>query len=227
MRVDIVAQPAYAIAYVKMAAGESVLAERGAMVACSAGIAVEATMTGGVVQSALRKAFAGESFFQTRYVSDAFGAWVALAPRFPGDITSIELAEPGAPLLVQSGSLLGHGDLVATSPRVGDIGTMLLREGITVIKASGQGPLLIASYGGLQKFTLGDGESLVVDTGHLVAWSSTASLRIGPVAGVFSSVFSGEGIVGEMVGPGDVYLQTRAEQGMREWLFPDRTHNKS
>ncbi|MEJ7615914.1 MAG: AIM24 family protein [Pyrinomonadaceae bacterium] len=48
-------------------------------------------------------------------------------------------------------------------------------------------------------------ERYVVDTGHLVAWEG--SLQYTPQSGVrvFRSFVSGEGIVAEFTGPGEIY----------------------
>jgi uncharacterized protein (AIM24 family) len=36
---------------------------------------------------------------------------------------------------------------------------------------------------------------------------------------------SGEGIVARLTGPGPVFIQTRAEQGLTSWLAPSRAHD--
>ena len=221
MRVDVTNQPSYAIAYVKMAAGESILSEPGALVACSAGVSVSTTAPGGVVRSLLRKTLVDESFFQVRYEAQQLGAWVALAPRFPGDVCVIDMSEE---MRVQSGSMLAHESSVTTAA-AGSLSTVLMREGITLICASGAGKLLLAAYGGIDRFQLGPGESMIVDTGHLVAWSASVSTQVGPLAGPVASGLSGEWLVARVTGPGLVLVQSRCEQQLRSWLLPDRRHN--
>lgn len=221
MQVDVSSRPAYALAYVKLARDESVYAESGSMVSMSSGIEAAATLSGGVVQSAVRRLIAQESLVMARYTARVTGAWVALAPKFPGDLAPIEIS-PTAAVIVQSGSFLAHSDGVEVGAALGSLQSVALREGATVLAATGSGTLLIAAYGGLERFELRDGEQLVVDSGHLAAWSATLGLRVGPLRGIVSSALTGEGLVGEFTGPGTVYVQTRAEQQLRSWLYPTR-----
>jgi uncharacterized protein (AIM24 family) len=85
---------------------------------------------------------------------------------------------------------------------------------------SGEGVLLSCAYGGTQSFTLGEGESIYVDTGFLLAWSESCHFKVGPLQGIVSSKLTGEGLVAQITGPGVVHTQSRAQQGLREWLFP-------
>lgn len=224
MRVDVTSRPAYSIAYVKLEDGESVFAEAGSMVAISGGVEASAAVSGGVVRSALRRIVTQESFIMTRFTARVYGAWVALSPRFPGDVASLELT-PGADMVVQSGSLLAHAETVEVSAALGSLQSFALKEGATVLRASGAGSLVIAAYGGLERFELRAGETLVVDSGHLTAWSASLGFKVGPLKGVLSASLTGEGIVGEFTGPGLVYVQTRAEQQLRSWLLPNRGHD--
>jgi uncharacterized protein (TIGR00266 family) len=224
MEVEVTSRPAYAMAYVKLRVGESVYAEPGSMVALSAGMEVSVATSGGVTRSVLRKAFAQESFFMARYTALLHGAWVALGPRFPGDIVQIPL-DGIDNYNIESGALLAHSQDVTTSARVGNVPAMALREGGTVLRTSGVGSLLVSSYGGIERFDLGPQESIIVDTGHLVAWVASMGLRVGPLSGIVSSQFTGEGLVGELQGPGVVYVQTRAEQQLHSWLMPNRAQN--
>jgi uncharacterized protein (TIGR00266 family) len=225
VKVDITSRPAYSIAYVRLSQGESVFAESGSLVAMSAGIEASATLPGGVVQSVARRLVASESLVMARYTAHVEGAWVSLSPHFPGDVLAVDLT-PTSPLCVQSGSLLAHGEHLEVGAAIGNIQTVALREGVTVLVAVGSGPLVLAAYGGLERFDLNAGEQIVVDSGHLAAWSASMQIRVGPLAGVVSSVLTGEGIVAEMTGPGTVFLQTRAEQQLRSWLLPERAHNR-
>jgi uncharacterized protein (TIGR00266 family) len=224
MRISLAGQPSYTLAYCYLEHGEAISCESGAMVALSAGIRAQAALEGGVVRSALRRTLGGESLIMARYTASVHGAWVALAPRYPGDITAVEV-QPGSELLVQSAALLAHSEGVVVDVRFSGPQAVLLREGVSVLKVSGSGTVLFSAYGALQSFPLQTGEAVVVDTGHLVAWSPTCTTRIGPLSGVVSSTLTGEGLVAEMTGPGRVWIQSRAEQGIRDWLFPDRQHD--
>lgn len=220
MDVNVTSRPAYSLAYVKLVSGESVFCEPGSMVAISAGIEVSATMHGGVVRSTLRRLVAQEGFLLVKYTARTTGAWVALAPKFPGDVTPIAISA-GDGLIIQSSSFLASSDNVDVSPALGSVQSFALREGATVMHVTGVGTVVIAAYGGVERFDLGPKQQLVVDSGHLVAWSAGLGFRVGPLKGIVSSTLTGEGLVGEFTGPGVVYLQTRAEQHLRSWLFPE------
>ena len=224
MNIEIASQPAYSIAYVRLDQAEEVICETGAMVALSAGVEMTGSTGGGIAKAAVRKIAGQESFFRSSYVSRVPGGWVALAPKFPGDIGVLDV-DASSPWIVQTGAILGHGAGVETSVKFGGLGSVVQREGLMVLQASGNGKMIICSYGGLQRFTPGPGERIIVDTGHLVAWTASMGVRIGPLSGLVSSVVSGEGLVAELTGPGEVWIQTRAEAQLRSWLVSDREQN--
>lgn len=224
MKIDFASQPAYTVAYLRLSVGEEIEVEPGAMIAMSSGVDVVGSTGGGIARAAMRRALGEERFFMARYRALIEGAWVALAPRFPGDIISAPVG-PGQELLIQTGSFLAATAGVTTDIRFGGIGSMMQREGLTLIHAAGEGEILVCAYGGIQRFDLGP-ESLIVDTGHLVGFTAGMGMRIGPLAGVVTSAVTGEGLVAELTGPGAVYIQTRSEQTLRSWLFPDREHNR-
>jgi uncharacterized protein (TIGR00266 family) len=225
MRVNLSCSPSYTIAYCYLSSGEELLAEAGAMAAMSAGVRVAGSVgPGGVGKAVMRRALGGEGFFMGRYRAEVEGAWVALAPRYPGDI-AVESVHPESGFVVEQGALLGLSSGVAADVKWAGMRNIALREGATLLHIAGEGDMLIASYGGLQRFDLGPGEQLVVDTGHLVGFSDTMKVRVGLVGGAVGSVTSGEGLVGSLTGPGVVFIQTRAEQALLGWLMPARGQN--
>lgn len=224
MQVDISCAPSYSIAYCYLSQGEKVLVESGAMAYMSAGIGVSVGIgSGGVVGAAARKIAGGESFFMGAYTANIDGCWVAVAPKYPGDIAHEKLTGQG--LLIESGALLAVSEGVNVDVKWAGLGNIVLREGATLLHIDGQGDLLLGSYGGLQRFVLGAGEHLIVDTGHLVGYSDTMKPKVGPLSSVTTSVIVGEGLVGVLEGPGVVYTQTRSEQSIRSWLLPDKSQN--
>src|SRR5688500_14213371 len=88
----------------------------------------------------------------------------------------------------------------------------------------GQGLLLVSSFGAIHRKLLRPGERYVVDTGHLVAWEGTTQYPLRKAAsGFFRSMMSGEGIVAELTGPGELLIQTRslaALAGLLKPIFP-------
>jgi uncharacterized protein (AIM24 family) len=67
----------------------------------------------------------------------------------------------------------------------------------------------------------------VIDTGHLVAWEGHMqyNLRKAAKSGYFRSFLSGEGMVAEFNGPGEILIQTRnlaAFAGLLKPFFPSQ-----
>ena len=227
MNVEITCNPAYALAYLRLARGEQVFCEPGSMVAMSMGMELNARVDGNPVTAALRNAIGAESFFLTRLRSQVEGAWVSVAPRFPGDVAALNI-RPDDPLNLQAGSYLAHEEGVDLGVKIASPGEFLLREGVTLLKVTGSGTAVICSYGGMQSIDLNTGDSVVVDTAHLVAWSDSLDLKVGPLTGFVSSQLTAEGLVGKFTAtrrPGRVIIQTRAEEALRGWLFPKREMN--
>jgi len=67
---------------------------------------------------------------------------------------------------------------------------------------------------------LNAGEKYVVDTGHLVTFEKQITYDVKRVAGWKSTLFSGEGLVAELTGPGKINLQTRSQDSFLSWLIP-------
>lgn len=224
MRVERKCEPSYTIAYVILDYEESVLAVAGAVALMSDGIKATLATPGGLARSYIRRHFGEESFFMGRYTAEVHEAWVALAPKFPGDVRDIHLRRDD-PLLLEAGTLLGHSEAIDVDVRWAGLHNIALHEGATILCAKGEGDLLLSAYGGVEHFELGPGQSVVVDTGHLVAWSASCGFAVGPLGGVIGSQLNGEGLVGRISGPGDLWVQSRAEQDFRDWILPQREQN--
>ena len=89
-----------------------------------------------------------------------------------------------------------------------------------MLEAMGTGKLLVSSYGAIFERTLGAGEKYVVDTSHLVAFTGSMNVQPRTVGGFKSTLFSGEGLVVELTGPGTIYMQTRSPQALINWIIP-------
>ncbi|HXQ69249.1 MAG TPA: AIM24 family protein, partial [Pyrinomonadaceae bacterium] len=85
---------------------------------------------------------------------------------------------------------------------------------------------LVSSFGAIYRKQLRAGERYVVDTGHLVAWEGSMQYTLRKAAsGFFRSLMSGEGIVAEFSGPGELLIQTRnlaALAGLLKPFFPSQ-----
>jgi len=218
MEISVQHRPSYALAVARLEAGEPIQVEAGSMVGMSTGVQVETKARGGLLKSLARSMVGGESFFINTYRAPSQGGQVLLAPALPGDIVVRQLE--GETLLVQSGSYVASSDDVDVSTKWGGAKTFFAREGVILLKISGTGTVVLSSYGAIEEMELGEGEKFTVDTGHLVAFSDRLGFSIRRVGGLKSTLFSGEGLVVDLTGPGRFWLQTRSEDAFLTWLIP-------
>ena len=218
MKVDVRYRPAYALAMVTLEPKEIIQVEGGAMVGMSADMEMETGATGGFLKSLSRKMFGGESFFLNTYTGVNEGDSVAVAPPLPGDIEVIELH--GETLMVQSGSYLASSEGINVETKWSGAKTFFGSEGLIMLRISGKGTLIVSSYGAIHEVVLADRQKYVVDTGHLVTFEEHLKFEVKKVAGWKSTLFSGEGLVVELTGPGRFTLQSRSQDSFLSWLIP-------
>jgi uncharacterized protein (TIGR00266 family) len=217
MQTEILYGPAYAAAKVTLTAGESVRAEAGAMLAMTPTLQVETSTQGGVLKGLRRSILGGESFFMNTFTAQANGDELWLAPTMAGDVVSWPVQQT---LFVASGSFLASSAGVDVDSSWGGAKTFFSREGLFMLKVSGQGEVILSSYGAIHAIDLQAGQTYTVDTGHLVAWTESVGYNVRKVGGWKSTLFSGEGLVCDLSGPGRIYLQTRSQEDFLEWLIP-------
>jgi uncharacterized protein (TIGR00266 family) len=215
---EILHQPSFALAVVKLAAEQSILAEAGAMVSMSANVELQSQMKGGLM-GALKRAAGGESAFVSTFTARGGPGEVTFAPGSPGDIAAIELSNQL--FFVQSSSYLAGDAGLQVDTRWGGAKSFFGGEGLFVLQVSGTGLLLLSSFGAIHRKRLAAGERYVVDTGHLVAWEGTTQYTLRKAAaGFFRSMVSGEGVVAEFTGPGEILIQTRNLAALAGLLRP-------
>ncbi len=221
---EVLHQPAFALAVVRLQPEQSILAEAGAMVSMSANVELQSQMKGGLM-GALKRAVGGESAFVSTFTARGGPGEVTFAPGSPGDIAAIELSNQM--FFVQSSSYLAGDASLAVDTQWGGAKSFFGGEGLFVLQVQGTGLLLLSSFGAIHRKTLAHGERYVVDTGHLVAWEGTTQYTLRKAAaGIFRSFVSGEGIVAEFTGPGEILIQTRnlaALAGLLKPFFPTQS----
>jgi uncharacterized protein (TIGR00266 family) len=225
MEVDVKYGPAYALAIVTLDHREKIEVESGAMVGMSPGLEMETQAKGGFLKSIGRSMFGGESFFLNTYTASSHGNIIALAPPLPGDIAVIEMR--GETLMVQSGSYLASSVGINVDTKWSGAKTFFGSEGLIMLRISGSGTLIVSSYGAIHHMNLAVGEEFVVDTGHLVTFEEHIEFNVKKVAGWKSTLFSGEGLVIELKGPGSLTMQSRSQDSFLSWLIPQLPKNTS
>jgi uncharacterized protein (TIGR00266 family) len=221
-------QPAFSLAILNLQPEQSIMAEAGAMVSMSANVELQSQMKGGLF-GALKRAAGGESAFVSTFTARGGPGEVTLAPGAPGDIAAIELNNQS--FFVQSSSYLAGDASLTVDTKWGGAKSFFGGEGLFVLLVQGQGLLLVSSFGAIHRKVLQPGERYVVDTGHLVAWEGTTQYTLRKAAaGFFRSMVSGEGIVAEFIGPGEILIQTRnlaALAGLLKPFFPSQSSGGS
>jgi uncharacterized protein (TIGR00266 family) len=222
MQISIRHNPSFAVGRCALAPNEQVRVESGAMMATSAGVALQSKMEGGVMKSLKRAALGGESLFVTTYTAPESGGWVDVAANLPGDLVAFDV-QPQQALMIQRGSWLASSSGVEIETKFGGMGNLFGGEGGFVVRASGQGPVLVSCYGALNVYDLQPGEWFTLDTGHMVAYTEGVQTQIRKVAsGIVQSAKSGEGLVFDFQGPGRVFAQTRNPSGLISWISSNR-----
>lgn len=223
-RWEILHKGAFALAVVNLEAEQSICAEAGAMVSMSGNIDLQSEMKGGVM-GALKRFGGGESAFVSTFTAKGAPGEVTFAPGSPGDVVGIEMRNQA--FLVQSSSYMAGDVSLNVDTKFGGMKSFFGGEGLFLLHITGNGLLLVSSFGAIHKKVLKAGERYVVDTGHLVAWEASMSYDIRKAAksGFFRSFLSGEGLVAEFQGPGEILIQTRnlrAFAGLLKPFFPNQ-----
>ena len=188
------------------------------MMASSYGVSIQAGTQGGVLKGLKRSVLGGESLFITSFTAPASGGWVDVAHHLAGDIV-VAGVTPNEPMLVTKGSWLASSAGIDLDTKWGGFKNLFGGEGGFLVRATGHGTILLACYGALDTIVLAAGESVTIDTGHVVAFGETVSSQIRKVAGgVIQTIKSGEGLVFDFTGPGWVMTQTRNPAALEAWI---------
>lgn len=227
MQHEVLSQPSYTALKCTLQSGESLQCESGAMLAMDQTATIEGTMQGGIWKAIKRTVLTSESFFVTTITATKNDTEVYLAPRSVGDVTAIELQNEQ--YIVQGGGFLASFGSIKTDSHFTGLKGFFTGEGLFMIKAEGTGTMFVSSFGGILKKELKAGESLVVDNGHLVAFSANSTYEIQKAGkGIGSMITTGEGLVTVFTGPCTVYMQTRNLRSFAESLNPFlRTRERS
>ncbi len=222
MRHRIVDQPDFSFLELTFdAAGESIVAESGAMVARDTGVQMKTQLRGGLLASAKRKLLGGESLFLNTFTAAAPQERLMLAPAAEGDILLRDL-RADEPLFVRSGGFLAAAPTVSIDTKWGGA-KGFFGAGLFLLKAQGTGPLFLSAFGGIRPVQIDPAsEGFIVDNDHIVAFTAGLDYKVRKIGGLKGLFFSGEGLVCHFTGAGTVYLQTRNPRGLAAWVHPFR-----
>ena len=200
--------------------GETVIAEAGAMNWMEDGISFNAKMGDGSTPesgvldklfSVGKRVLTGESIFLTHFTNSvSVKKRVAFSAPYPGKIIPIDLATVGGELICQKDAFLcaalGTKISIAFSKKIGF--GFFGGEGFILQRLLGDGMAFIHAGGTIVQKEL-RGETLRVDTGCIVGFTSEIDYNIEMVGNLKSMFFGGEGMfLTTLKGHGTVYLQS-------------------
>jgi len=204
--------------------GESCVAEAGTMMYKEASIKMETVFGDGSQQpagggfldklvGAGKRLITGESLFTTIFSNGASSgkAKCAFAAPYPGTIIPMTLKNFGGTMICQKDSFL----VAAKGVQIGiyfqkKILTGLFGgEGFIMQKLDGDGLVFVHAGGTVVERELKAGETIHVDTGCVVALTSSVHFDVEQVGGIKSVLFGGEGLFfARLTGPGHVWMQS-------------------
>lgn len=208
------------IVEIELDPGETVIAEAGAMNYMEAEIQFETKMGDGSnpnptmwdrLKQVGKRMFTGESLFMTHFTNrGATKRRVAFAAPYPGKVLALDLAKMGGTLLCQKDAFLcaafGTAVGIAFTQKIGT--GLFGGEGFILQKLDGDGLAFIHAGGMVVKKEL-RGETILVDTGCLVAFTTGIDYSIQRAGNLKSMVFGGEGLfLATLRGHGTVWLQS-------------------
>jgi uncharacterized protein (TIGR00266 family) len=207
-------QTAFTHIVARLPPGSTLVAESGAMASMSGHVTLQTEWNGGLLNALLLRFFAGESLFVNRFTAAGAEGELVLTQATPGDIAAVELR--GQELCLTSGSFVACTPGVQLGVAWAGFSSWLAGEGLFRLRVSGAGTVWFGGYGSVCETDVST--CLVVDTGHLLAYDPTVTMKTRLSGGIFSSLFSGEGLVLEMRGAGRVFLQSRSLGGLSAWV---------
>lgn len=206
---------------VELDPGEAAIGEAGSLMFMDAGIAMDTVFGDGAPQNggffgkllgAGKRLVTGESLFTTVYTNNGSGKQrVAFAAPYPGKILPMDLRQLGGTLICQKDAFLcaargvSLGIAFQQKLSVGFFGG----EGFIMQKLDGEGMAFVHAGGTVVKRELAAGQTLMVDTGCVVAYTPGVNFEIQYVGKVKTALFGGEGLfLAKLTGPGTLWLQS-------------------
>jgi len=204
---------------VKLNQGETITAESGAMTYMDPNVEVKTRKREKSLLSSIGLKLIGRQSFWVNDYSAASGSGEAAFVSAPvGDIEVLEVA-PNQGYIVQKSSYIASTEGVDLDVQWQGFTKGLFGQGLFMIKISGKGMLFINTFGAIDKHSLKPRETMIVDNFHLVAFSDTCEYRVTKFGGLKETLLGGEGLVTEITGPGDVYIQTKNLREFVDWLW--------
>jgi uncharacterized protein (TIGR00266 family) len=213
--------PSYSLLEVKIPNNGYITAEAGAMTYMSSNIEVktrtrmkESGLWGTIKVSLL----GGETLFINDYIARREDGKVGFVSAPLGDIKKLEVNSQKG-YIIQSSAYIASTPGVKLDTKWQGFTKGLFGQNLFMIKTLGEGNIFINTFGAIDKHELSPGEKLIVDNFHLAALSTTCQYEVRMFGGLKSTILGGEGLITEVTGPGEIYIQTKNPQEFVNWLW--------
>lgn len=214
------ARPDFSFLTVRLQSGQMIKVEASAMATMDTNLRMKTKMRGG-----LGRLLTGESLFINEFTAQNGPGEIGIAPGSPGDMDHVTLQE-GEVLFLQNTAYVASSPSVALETKwQGLVKGLFSGESLFLVKCTGPGDLWFNTFGGMIAIDV-DG-TYTVDTGHIVAFSSSLDYSVGRIGGYKSLFFSGEGLVCHFSGKGRLWIQTRKINAFARWIYPFRPTKRS
>jgi len=219
MKYEIKYKPSYSMLVVNLEQGEKIAAEAGAMTYMDSNIEAHTRKREKSLLGSLGLAIiGGQSFWVNDYTATNGSGEVALVSAPIGDIETLEV-KPNQGFIIQKSAYIASTENVDLDVKWEGFTKGLFGQGLFMIKVTGNGILFINTFGAVDKHSLKPGETMIVDNFHLVAFSDTCNYKVTKFGGLKETILGGEGLVTQITGPGDIYIQTKNLKEFVEWLW--------
>jgi len=219
MKYEIKYKPSYSMLVVSLDKGETITGEAGAMTYMDPAIEPRTRKREkGILGSLGLAIIGGQSFWVNDYTALNGPGEVALVAAPVGDIEMLEV-KPGQGYIIQKSAYIASTQNVDLDIKWEGFTKGLFGQGLFMIKVTGNGTLFINTFGAIDKHTLKPGQTMIVDNFHLVGFSDTCNYKVTKFGGLKETILGGEGLVTQITGPGDIYIQTKNLQEFVEWLW--------
>ena len=215
MKYEILGSKAFSYIKFVLSPGDKVQSESGAMASMGKSVELKTKLNGGIFRALIIKFLGKESLFiNTLSNSSSSTQELVLTQSVPGEIINQELN--GETLYLQPGAYIASTGGIKFSLNWAGFSSFLAGEGLFRLRVTGVGTVFYGAYGSvIEKEVTGE---YIVDSGHLLSYPPGMKLGIKLSGGLFSSFFSGEGLVLKLTGQGKIKLQTRSIGGVASWL---------
>ena len=219
MKYEIKYKPSYSMLVVSLEQGETITGESGAMSYMDPNIEAHTRKREKSLLGSLGLAVIGrQSFWVNDYTATEGPGEVALVAAPVGDIETLEV-KPDQGYVIQKSAYIASTESVDLDIKWEGFTKGLFGQGLFMIKARGNGTLFINTFGAIDKHTLNAGQTLIVDNFHLVGFSDTCTYKVTKFGGLKETLLGGEGLVTQITGPGDIYIQTKNLREFVDWLW--------